>query len=248
MSLFHKLFGKKDIVALPDFLKVDMHSHLLPDLDDGSKTIEETVELLKRFSDLGYKKLITTPHIMGDFYKNDKNTISPALAAVKEQIKINNIPIELEAAAEYYLDEWFIEKLEKEEPLLTIGNKHVLIETSYINESSQLHKSIFLLRSLGYTPILAHPERYIYLYNSFDNFKKLYEMEVLFQINLISLNGYYSKQSKIFAEKLIDNNMVHFVGSDCHGHRHLDGLKMVMASKYYKKLENMNLHNNSLLA
>jgi protein-tyrosine phosphatase len=247
MSLFNKLFGKKEFV-LPDFLKVDMHSHLLPGLDDGSKNMEETIEMIQRFSKLGYQKLITTPHIMGDFYKNSSINILPILKEVQDQIKINNIPIAIEAAAEYYLDEWFVEKLEKEEPLLTFGSNYVLVETSYINESSQLHKAIFLMRSLGYKPVLAHPERYIYLYRSFDNFKKLFEMEVLFQINLISLTGYYSAQSKTFAEKLIDNGMVHFASSDCHSHRHIDALKAVMKTKYYSKLKDMYLLNNSLLA
>ncbi|MBC7451172.1 MAG: capsular biosynthesis protein [Cytophagales bacterium] len=245
MSIFQTLFGSKPVAA-PDFLKVDMHSHLLPGIDDGSKTMEESIELIRTFSELGYRKLITTPHIMGDFFKNSKENILPLLEEVRAQIKLHNIPIELEAAAEYYLDEWFIEKLEKNEPLLTFGDNYVLFETSYINESTQLHQTIFLMRSAGYIPVLAHPERYVYLYDSFDEFKKIFEMDVLFQLNLNSLSGYYSKSAKIFSEKLIDQNMVHFVGSDCHGKRHLEALKRAMNTKHFRKLQYIQILNNSL--
>ena len=248
MSVWDSIFGPKKTTALPDFLKADMHSHLLPALDDGSKSVEESVQLVKHFIDLGYKKIITTPHIMGDFYKNNPATIQPALQLVNDALKQQQIDMQLEVAAEYYLDEYFIEKLEKDEPLLTFGNNYVLFETSYINESSQLHKAIFLMRSRGYTPVLAHPERYIYLYHSFDAFKKIYDMDVLFQMNLNALSGYYSKQAKIFSEKMIDNHMVDFVGTDCHGERHIEATKRSMATRHFRKLEGLNLLNNSLLS
>lgn len=249
MSFLHNLFSKKPAGPAEDFIFVDMHSHLIPGIDDGSKSLEESVSLVKDFVDLGYKKIITTPHIMGDFFKNTKETIYPGLKTLREKLIEEGIHIEIEAAAEYYLDEWFIEKLDKDEPLLSFGKRYLLFETSYMNASSQLHQAIFKLRSLGYIPILAHPERYTYLYaEGFDAFKKIYDMGVLFQINLNSLAGYYSKPAKVFAEKLIDNKMVDFVGTDCHGQRHIDVLRKVKASSYYKKLNNLPLLNNSLLS
>lgn len=248
MSFLTSIFGNKKVSHIEDFIFVDMHSHLIAGVDDGSKSLDESVELIRKFIKLGYKKLITTPHIMGDLYRNNPEIILAGLSSLKERLVAENITIEIEAAAEYYLDEWFIEKLNKNEPLMTFGGKYVLFETSYINESAQLHQAIFLMRTLGYIPVLAHPERYIYLYNDFDKFKKIYEMDVLFQINLNSLMGYYSKAAKQFAEKLIDNKMVDFVGTDCHGERHLEVMKQVKLSTYYKKLTELNLLNNSLFS
>ncbi|WP_018341443.1 tyrosine-protein phosphatase [Cytophaga aurantiaca] len=248
MSFLTSLFGKKEQAQHEDFIFVDMHSHLIPKIDDGSKSLDESVELIKKLVEFGYKKIITSPHIMGDFYKNTPEIILGGLSELKQRLKSENIEIEIDAAAEYYLDEWFIEKLNKNEPLLTFGKKYVLFETSYMNEPAHLHQAIFSMRTLGYTPVLAHPERYLYLYNDFSAFEKIYEMDVLFQINLNSLMGYYSKPAKQFAEKLIDNKMVDFVGTDCHGMRHLNVLKDTRASKYYNKLANLNLLNNTLLS
>lgn len=248
MSFLTSLFGKKKLTPVPDFLFADMHSHLLADIDDGSKSLDESVELISKLKTLGYKKIITTPHVMGDLYRNTPEIISEALSLLKNKLAQENIEIEIEAAAEYYLDEWFIEKLNKGEKLLTFGEKYVLFETSFMNEPAQLHQAIFLMRTSGYIPVLAHPERYLYLYHDFEAFKKIYDMDVLFQINLNSLAGYYSKAAKQFAEKLIDHNMVDFVGTDCHGDRHLDVLKQVKVSSYYKKLIGSKILNNSLIS
>lgn len=248
MSFLTSLFGKKQHTPIEDFIFVDMHSHLIPNIDDGSKSMDESVELIQQFVELGYRKIFTTPHVMGDLYRNTPEIILAGLGALKERLKSENLEIEIEAAAEYYLDEWLIEKLTKGIPLMTIGDKYVLFETPYMNGSSQLHQAIFMMHTLGYKPILAHPERYIYLYHDFKEFKKIYDMDVLFQINLNSLSGYYSKHAKQFAEKLIDNNMVDFVGTDCHGVRHLDVLRQTKASEYYNKLSKLNLLNNTLLS
>lgn len=247
MSFLKSLFSKP-VRTFEDWLFVDMHSHLIPGIDDGSKTLEESIHLIQELQKLGYKKIITTPHIMGDFFKNSKETIVPGLTELKAGLLQLNINVEVEAAAEYYLDEWFIEKLEQNEPLLTLHGKYVLFETSYMNKPAQLHRAIFLMRSLGYIPVLAHPERYTYLYSSFDLFKEIYEMDVLFQINLNSLAGYYSKSAKAYAEKLIDNKMVDFVGTDCHGKRHLDVLATVKKTGYYQKLQKLNILNNTLIS
>ncbi len=248
MSFLTSLFGKKKNIPIKDFIFVDMHSHLIPGIDDGSKTIEESMRLLKQLEEVGYKKIITTPHIMGDFFKNTPETILPGLSMLRAQMKLENIDLEVEVAAEYYLDEWFIEKLQNNMPLMTFGGNYVLFETSYMNEPAQLHQAIFLMRSSGYIPVLAHPERYTYLYDSFASFQKVYDMDVLFQINLNSLVGYYSKPAKMFAEKLIEHKMVDFVGTDCHGQRHIDVLHQVKHSSYYKKLKELPLLNNSLLS
>ncbi len=248
MSWLGKLFSSSSAPEIPlDPIWVDMHSHLLPGLDDGSKHEDESLELILSFSNMGYKKLITTPHIMGDFFKNSPATILPALERLRTLIKENNIDIQLDAAAEYYMDEWFIDKLNNEEQLLTFGNNYLLVETSYMNEPVGFNEALFLIKSNGYRPVLAHPERYIYLYSDFNRYKEIYSRGILFQINLNSLAGYYSKSAQKIAERLIDENMVDMVGSDCHGIRHIEALQKVREGKYYKKLLSKNLLNNSLL-
>lgn len=247
MSFLSRLFEKQQLLTDVPPLLVDMHSHLLPGLDDGADTMEDTLELVNTLAALGYKKLITTPHIMGDFYKNTPEGIRAKLAAVRQEMEENQIDIALEAAAEYYLDEWFMKKLSDGEELLTFGKNYLLFETSYINASAHLNEAIFQIKMNGYSPVLAHPERYTYLYSSFNNYIDLYEKGALFQLNLNSISGYYSKMAQKMAIGLIENNMVDFAGTDCHGSRHIGALKKSRETKYYLKLLQLNVKNNSLL-
>lgn len=217
-------------------------------LDDGAETEEQSLELIKHMIDLGYKKLVFTPHIISDFYKNDFSTIDPVFKRVKSLIEANSLKIEIEYAAEYYLDEVFVQLIENQAPLLCFGDKYILFETSFLNKPVQLHSIIFKLKSKGYKPILAHPERYSYMYDDFNEYLRLKELGVLFQINLNSLTGYYSPKAKLIAEKLIDKNMVDFIGSDCHNMKHFNQLSKAIETPYYqKKLSQLPLLNNSLL-
>jgi tyrosine-protein phosphatase YwqE len=245
MSLFD--FFKSKTQSPENRIVVDMHSHFLPGIDDGADNLDDSLEIIKGLMELGYTKAIATPHIMGDFFKNTPEIILKKLLEVKDHLKKNNIDFQVEAAAEYYLDEMFIEKLDKGDPLLSFGNKYLLFETSYINQPGYLPEAIFKLKSLGYKPVLAHPERYTYLYSGFDKFKEIFEREIYFQLNINSLAGYYSPAARKFAVKLIENNMVHFAGTDAHGPRHLIALKKAMDDKHYKKLLDLNLLNNTLL-
>ena len=110
------------------FSSIDIHSHLLPGIDDGVQTLEESIEVISGFANMGYKKLITTPHIMGDFFKNTPTIINAKLAEVRNALKENEINIEIEAAAEYYLDEHFINLIDADAPLLTFADSYVLFE------------------------------------------------------------------------------------------------------------------------
>ena len=227
---------------------VDMHSHLLPGIDDGAQSIEESVELIKGMKNMGYQKLITTPHIMQDFYRNTPEIILPLLSKIKEIIKQKGIDIELEVAAEYYLDESLYKKVSSGEKLLTFGDNYFLFETSFMNPAKNMEEFCFIAQSNGYKPILAHPERYIYMHNSFEKYVQLFERGVLFQININSLTGYYSKQVKKIAQKLINKKMVSFLGTDCHNMRHLEQTEKSIALEYFQKLTHQGtLLNDSLL-
>lgn len=228
------------------FIHTDIHSHLLAGIDDGSQSLTESAELIKQFKNLGYQKLITTPHIMSDFYLNTPAIIAEKLADLQFFLQKMNIEITIEAAAEYYLDEIFIRKIENNHALLTFGKNYLLFETGFANQPTQLMQTIFLLQSQSYKPVFAHPERYIYLQKDFDLLREIYSKGVYLQINLSSLLGYYGKSAKELAEKMIDKKMVAFVGSDCHAMRHLEAIEKVQNLKYFRKLANLNILNNQL--
>lgn len=247
MGFFSKIFGSKEQEIPNDTIKVDMHNHILFGLDDGAKVIDESIDLLKGMIALGRKKVIMTPHIMSDFYKNGPHNILPQLELLRAKVAELDLDIQLEVAAEYYLDETFIKSIESGEPLLTFGKNYLLFETAFMNESPQLKSVIFEMKSNGIKPVFAHPERYIYMHSNFSKYESIFERDICFQINILSLSGYYSPEIKKVAEKLIDAKMVHFISSDCHNQRHMEALKVAVGSKYYKRVLDLPLLNNSLL-
>ena len=242
------LFSKKKVTADLSFLGADMHSHLLPALDDGLKTMEETIAFIRQLNELGYSKLICTPHIMSDMYANSPDTILPRLHEVQTELLAHNIPVQLEAAAEYMVDLEFEEMIRNEEPLLTFGGNYILIEMSFIAPSPNIESTIFELCIKGLQPIIAHPERYNYYHDTFDKYQRLIDLGCVLQVNLLSLTGYYGPHVKKAAEKLIKNNMIQFVGTDMHHDRHLEGLiDLASRKELYDLLGNIDLKNKSLL-
>lgn len=248
MSFLSSLLKKENVKLVSDFsvLKTDMHSHLIPGIDDGSKTIEESIKLLKELELLGYKKIITTPHVQDEFYKNTTEIISNGLSLLKENAINNNINIEIEAAAEYMLGPGF-EKLIESGNLLSFGKDYILVEMSYFTEYKNMKKIFFELQTAGYNIILAHPERYTYYHNDFELYTKLKDSEIYFQLNIISLTGTYSSAVKKIAEKLVDNNLIEFLGTDLHNNNYLDELKKSLKKKHLTKaIESGLIKNNTL--
>jgi protein-tyrosine phosphatase len=249
--MFRGLFSGKNKSNVPpidfSFVKTDMHSHLIPGVDDGSQSLEESIALIKELYSLGFRKLITTPHVMHDFYRNSTSTILSGLENLRNAVSLEPDlnGLVLEASAEYYADEGLSEKIDKKE-ILTFGENYLLFEISYINAPDNLDDLIFEMQTSGYQPVLAHPERYPFWYDQFEKFSKLKDKGVLFQVNSNSLTGYYSPNAKRFAERLIDNNMVEFIGSDTHNSRHLDALKRCMSEKYLTILADKGVLNATL--
>ncbi len=228
------------------WMAVDMHSHLIPGIDDGSKSMEESLALIQRMEGYGLKKLIITPHVMTEFFKNTPEIIQSGLEELKLAVQAANINIELEAAAEYYLDEVFLEKIAGGQKLLTFGENHVLVETGFMSKPSMLLESFFQLEMAGYQPVLAHPERYLYLHHDEELLEAMVDRNMKFQLNLLSITGYYSKPVKKFAEKIIDEGLVKLVGTDCHNERYLDVMERLTEEKYFHKLQSLDLLNKSL--
>ena len=242
---FLKKKARLPVSVLP--LKVDLHSHLLPGIDDGVQSLEESLGILREMAKLGYEKVITTPHTMPENFPNSPETILPKYELVKNAIVKEGIPIKLEVATEYYLDESFIRKLDEDEPLMTFGDRYVLFETDFLNAPPFLKEATFKMSVKGYKPVYAHPERYLYLLQDSGLLEEMIDREVYFQLNLVSLTGHYSKPVKRFAEKLIDRKVIRFVGTDCHSMRHIDLVREVTQTKYFEKLMDLELLNNSIL-
>jgi len=227
-------------------LTTDIHSHLLAGIDDGAKNLDESTILIQKLMKAGYERFVTTPHIMSDFYKNTPEIIGEKLAELRLHLQEKEIEVTIEAAAEYYADEWFMRQIEQGKPLLTFGENYILMETGFQDKPKYLKQAIFDLQTSGYKPIFAHPERYQYLYNDFKTLEELHEKGVLLQINLNSLAGYYGKAAQGLAEKLISRGMVHWVGSDCHHDRHANTISLAQKSKYYPALLALPLLNFEL--
>jgi tyrosine-protein phosphatase YwqE len=248
MGIF-SIFKKKEKFPPFDFshFTCDIHSHLIPGIDDGSKSLQESIELLKEFEAMGYKKIITTPHIMSDYYKNTPEIILAGLDKVREEAEKQGLNIKIDAAAEYYLDEYFIKKIKSKE-LLTFGNNFVLFELPFVAEPQALSEVIFELQMGGYKPILAHPERYMYWFGNIDEkVEDLKNKGALLQLNLLSLTGQYSPEVKKVAEKMVYNNWINFVGSDCHKIEHLKILQNHSNTKAFHHLKQLEILNHQLI-
>lgn len=239
------LFGRKKASPAPSLI-TDIHSHLLPGLDDGVENFDESITIIKGFKELGYRKLVVTPHVMSDYYRNTVQSIRSKTAELKEILVNQNIEMEIECAAEYYLDEQFMHKLESEEEILSFGDRFVLFETSFLNQPAYLFDAIFKMNTSGYKPVMAHPERYLYIHQNQNLITDIADRGVYFQVNLNSLSGYYSLPAKNVANKLINKGMVNFLGSDCHNRIHLEVLRKSIQTKLYQKALSLDLLNYSV--
>lgn len=223
----------------------DIHSHLIPDIDDGVKSLDASMDILRQYQELGFKKIITTPHIMSHRFPNTKTSILQGHKLLQDEMTKQGIDIELEFAAEYYYDEHFLELIEKKE-LLTFGGNYILFELSYTVKPFILEQTVSKLLAAGYNPILAHPERYTY-YNTKKHYEDLKYMGLNFQINLISTQNFYGKKAKKAVEKIIDLGMVDFIGSDVHSQKYMDTFSQSIQSKIYAKTMRKNTIKNDYL-
>ena len=228
-------------------LSVDVHSHLIPNIDDGSQSMEESLSLLEGFEAIGYEKLIITPHIMSDSYPNSAETILNGLEELQKEAKNKGIALVLEAGAEYYLDEHFFEEMQQEK-IMSIANRYVLFESSYISKPLQIEEMIFAIGEAGYEPMMAHPERYRYIRDPEKEYRRFKDLGVHFQVNINSFGGHYGKQAEGLANFLNEAGMIDFLGSDVHHRKQIDTLSELFYSEvYHKVFENNSIKNDRLL-
>ncbi len=238
MGLFNKLFGSAPASLPPadlSVLKADVHSHCIPGIDDGAQTLEQSVEMIRAFGELGYGKVITTPHVMTDGWRNTPEVILGGLERVREEVRRQEIPVEVEAAAEYYLDHELEQKVMKRE-VLTFGDKYLLFELPFIAEPSILATVVFAMQTQGYRPVLAHPERYQFWHQDWSKYENLKDRGVLFQLNTVALMGAYGPGARKIAERLIDAGWYELIGSDCHSMNHVEAIKATLTEPYLHKL------------
>jgi tyrosine-protein phosphatase YwqE len=220
-------------------LSTDLHSHLIPGIDDGAKDIEESLRLLQGLENLGYRKVITTPHIMSDCYRNNRDIIMDGLTYLRSEAKKAGINVLIEAAAEYYLDDGFYAHLE-EGNLLTLGDDYLLFETSYVAKPLQFEEMVFAISTAGYKPLLAHPERYRYIHDFEKEYRYMKELGIFFQVNINSFGGHYGKDAQKKAEFLSKQGMIDFLGSDIHHYKQVETLGNIHNSKKYQNIFKRN--------
>lgn len=230
------LKSKPTLAALIPNNYVDIHSHVLPGIDDGAKNLKESQFLMEAMVGFGFKKCITSPHTMANVYNNTIESITTANESVKNEFPDLAKKLSLKAASEYYIDENFIENF-KSNPLLTLKDNYVLVEMSFLNPPIQLHEYLFELQLAGYQPVLAHPERYAFYHANFKEFDKLKKMGLKFQLNLLSSVGYYGPDVTATSDKLLKAGFIDFVGSDIHHKQHIDSFQKKVVVKETKAFE-----------
>ncbi len=226
-------------------LKTDMHSHLIPGIDDGSPNIETSFKLINGLLELGYEKLITTPHIFQDMYPNTPKTIGDGFKLLKKNWK-KKTPIPLTFGAEYLLDDSVQKLLDQKKEILKISGKKILIEFSFVSEPLLLRETLFDLQIKGYQLILAHPERYSYYHRKLPFYEDLIHMGCDLQCNLLSFAGYYGNDAKSVAEYLVKNKMVSYLGTDLHHENHLNMLRTLPFSNALQTLMSEPIMNQAL--
>ncbi|MBL7817999.1 MAG: hypothetical protein JNL70_23520 [Saprospiraceae bacterium] len=223
-----------------------MHSHLIPAIDDGAKTVEDSLVLIKGLKELGFSKIITTPHIYYEYYPNTKETIGEGLNKVKAALAEQNMTIPIEASAEYFMDDYFESSINSN-IVLPLHQKYLLVEMSFFGAPPKLEDYIFKIQLKGYTPILAHPERYLFYHNDFEAYRDIKSKGVLLQMNAGSFLGYYGKPIKQIAQKLIKEKLIDLIGTDMHHAGHLEFLKTHMRNKEFQQmLSNYEFKNAEL--
>lgn len=243
------LFFKKKEIPLTEIFTddfIDIHSHLLPGIDDGAKNLDNSLELILKMYSYGIKNFITTPHVLGDVYPNSSETIKEKLEEVrKELLKRGYNDIKIDASAEYMMDEQFSKRLAKKD-ILPLKDNYILVEMSYFNAPINLYEILFEIQLKGYKPVLAHPERYNFLHNDLENYYKLKKAGCLFQLNLLSLTEQYGKNVQKISNELLKQDLYNFVGSDTHHKQHLQLLQKIATVKNLKKIKHLLINTSKV--
>ena len=240
--MFH-FFKKKSV--LKDLIPeghIDIHSHLLPGIDDGAKNFDDSLRLIQALMGFGISEFVTTPHRIQHVWDNSTEKIKITEVATLNELERHEIKIPFRVAAEYMMDDHFV-KLFQSGDILTLKDKYVLVEMSYLNAPIQLYEILFDLQVSGYIPVLAHPERYLFYHSNFDEYLKLKKAGCLFQLNLPTVVGYYGEAILKISEKLLQKGLYDFVGSDVHHDNHISAFEQKVRLKDLTPLNEVITNN-----
>lgn len=236
-------FNKKNKITDISWLGIDIHSHILPGIDDGSPDVATSVRFVKSLTELGFDQLIATPHIFKELYPNTSESIRKAKGELQLALNSVNIATKLNAGAEYMIDQDFT----LDQDLCALDHKHLLIEMSYLSESPGISQTIFDVEIKGYKPILAHPERYTFYFKDKSRLKRFKEKGCLLQMNLLSVLGYYGKEVKHLADTLLKEKMYDLAGTDLHHDKHLNVLtEGIQSGRLYDILGGYDFKNQEI--
>jgi len=243
-----QIFSKNSFLVDLLFDMVDIHNHILPGIDDGAQSLEESVAMIKEFKEIGISQFICTPHIMHNYHDNTPQSIAEAESKLKNRLLELDIKgTNIKSAAEHMIDDDFENKLNSSQ-IIPLNDDHILIEMSYLQPSINFDQSIKKIIGEGFFPVFAHPERYQYLNNDLNKYHGLKSKGLKFQLNLLSLGGYYGNDVKKAAISLLEKEMYDFIGSDAHNLRHIQTLNSIKIKESLKVKVLQLKSNNQLLA
>ncbi|WP_207506508.1 tyrosine-protein phosphatase [Telluribacter humicola] len=231
-------------------IRVDVHAHILPGLDNGAPLLDNSIRMAQVLVDAGITRVVATPHIMKGYYENSLPRIQQAKAELVEELKRRKITLVVDLAAEYYVGEELLHQVNEGEPLLTFGVRgkkpYLLMETGILEEPKELEALIQGLVKRNIVPLLAHPERYVYLQNNFERAIELFRMGVLFQVDWQSFHGREDRHIQKFVERMVDYRMVSFVGTNLRNEDQMPQLIDAASQPYFRLMTEIGLLNNEL--
>ncbi len=235
MGLFHSRN-----IGFPDFspLGTDLHCHVLPGMDDGASTMNESIRMLTEMARLGFSKIIATPHVISSLYPNTRDQIEGQVFHLQEVIFDLKLDILIEGSGEYHMDDELLGLVQKSEVIPFGQRNYLLIELPWEKPRFSYEEILREIQILGYMPVIAHPERYGWMMGNMKLYQRLKDFGVLFQLNINSLNSLYGFPSKYAAHQLIDAGMISFAGSDAHYMGHITELQKALQNSHFAKLVN----------
>ncbi len=244
--MFDFLFRKKQPIEAKLPFTTDLHAHIVPGVDDGADEVTDSVEIVRALHKLGINRIIATPHRADETFENSVETIQPAFDQLVAALKSEEIDVHLDYSFEYRMDEGFAQLL-KENKLRPLPKNFILVENSFIQALWNMDELLFELKLKGFSPILAHPERYAYYHNKKDIYDKLHQSGCLFQVNILSLAGHYGKAVQETAHWLLKKGYIDFLGTDIHHINHAAAIERYLQSKDYQKIKDqLTLRNDTL--
>ena len=195
---------------------IDFHTHILPNIDDGARNIEETLYLIQEAQKVGFEAIIATSHYMEGYYETDVSGRELWINAIYQKLQKENLDIKLYLGNEIYLSDNIISLLEEGQASTINDTSYVLFEMPLNIEPLNLYHVVYEMMQNKLVPILAHPERYTFVQQDPELIYDLIEKGVLMQANYASILGYYGSKAQIMVKKFLENNMIHFLGSDVH--------------------------------